>query len=902
MNVYEKNMEVLRKHRPNIAGLLESLVINDEQIKLSQSEDGEPIIFCQTQSGQQVAIETLKSTSGWGKEALELLDNLGEIGVVLLFGFGFGCYAIEALERFNEDNVLVIYEATPALLKMALMARDLRLLLSSKKIELIVGEESDDFSFVQKHHRVLFKKGWCLVQQKTSVLINPEGYVRFARKYKNEKSLVDTNVTTGILHLKDFIDKFIVNMSSTIRTPGVACLKNRFKDRAAIIVSAGPSLEKNLHLLNEAKGRALIVAVDAVLQTLVPAGLIPDVVVGIDSFSDNAGMFMDNPLLKQVPFIYAPQYTPDIINVFPGPTFVSSLPGNPAFRWLSRYWEAKGFIEYFGGSVSHLAFATAEYLGARTIALIGQDLCFEGKFHAGEVTELLSEAVNVEVPDFRKGADEVRDIFGEAKYSNRSLLSFKAAFERRIQGFNGEVINATEGGIPIEGAKIMRLSDFIEIYCTAPAIDTFSMFSELASGDTIPEYDICGLLSEVGRTRTRLSAMKKYTEDILKCIEKLDNLRKSKRLHHPMAAHLIDKMGFLEKKLEDPILAFVSPYRCTMETYLDTGSSKDEEIDGIEENLAYYKVIKEAISLFLVRLDGLLHALDREKNIDEMMHNIPAKPHDLYIKIGMLYKEDGIAVRAVKFLEMAATELSTLLNADNLVEFWPIVKKTYVSLAELYLRQFRLYDAREVLRVINDLQYGMKRQNLSEYTNDQVIDELLSLCEKRIEIWENRAERMKVLFNKAKNEYGSQLETGHFYFRVKDYALAQKAYLKVINGFSESLAAHLEVEESAGAPFLNYSRLIGAFFGLSHTYLAMNEPEQALAAIDQASSHVLDLYVNGIDLEISEFFKLFADLYELCGMKNKAVCLYEKAISVRPDNLILQQELKTLRQEVALQS
>ncbi len=51
-------------------------------------------------------------------------------------------------------------------------------------------------------------------------------------------------------------------------------LQNIFDSRPAIIVSAGPSLENNFHLRKKAKNKAVIIAVDVVLPTLLPAGII----------------------------------------------------------------------------------------------------------------------------------------------------------------------------------------------------------------------------------------------------------------------------------------------------------------------------------------------------------------------------------------------------------------------------------------------------------------------------------------------------------------------------------------------------------------------------------------------------------------------------------------------------
>ena len=53
-------------------------------------------------------------------------------------------------------------------------------------------------------------------------------------------------------------------------------------DIPAIVVSAGPSLNKNIVELRKAKNKAFIVAVDTAVKPLVKAGIIPDLYVVVD--------------------------------------------------------------------------------------------------------------------------------------------------------------------------------------------------------------------------------------------------------------------------------------------------------------------------------------------------------------------------------------------------------------------------------------------------------------------------------------------------------------------------------------------------------------------------------------------------------------------------------------------
>ena len=193
-------------------------------------------------------------------------------------------------------------------------------------------------------------------------------------------------------------------------------------------------------------------------------------IVAVDPVQDNIDdKFRDNPELEKVPFICLYQYTPEMISIYPGPLFINGVPGNIAYIWLLDALGDRGYIEAFGGSVAHLAFATAEYVGSDVIALIGQDLSFkEDRAHTKGYSDTLDSVMKKNRSDGLKERDgflPVTDMFGEDAYTILQFLSFKTSIENRIRQFNRTIINSTEGGLLIEGAVNMRLADFIIESC-----------------------------------------------------------------------------------------------------------------------------------------------------------------------------------------------------------------------------------------------------------------------------------------------------------------------------------------------------------------------------------------------------------------------------------------------------
>ena len=116
-----------------------------------------------------------------------------------------------------------------------------------------------------------------------------------------------------------------------------------------------------------------------------------------------------------------------------------------------------------GGSVANACFAIARLLRCNKIILVGQDLAYtDDKTHSG-VTVRGSKKTEVE--DLEHVVMDV-DIYGNPIRSSREFKFYKEWFEQQIREDKKlEVIDATEGGIKIDGTRLMTLSDAINEYC-----------------------------------------------------------------------------------------------------------------------------------------------------------------------------------------------------------------------------------------------------------------------------------------------------------------------------------------------------------------------------------------------------------------------------------------------------
>ena len=80
-----------------------------------------------------------------------------------------------------------------------------------------------------------------------------------------------------------FFDNFFENLPVILRSPGI--VKDQFKGIPALIVSAGPSLNKNVHLFPEAKGKCLTITSGSAIGAIQHNGWEPDVACLIDPYN-----------------------------------------------------------------------------------------------------------------------------------------------------------------------------------------------------------------------------------------------------------------------------------------------------------------------------------------------------------------------------------------------------------------------------------------------------------------------------------------------------------------------------------------------------------------------------------------------------------------------------------------
>ncbi|ASE87022.1 motility associated factor glycosyltransferase family protein [Campylobacter jejuni] len=150
--------------------------------------------------------------------------------------------------------------------------------------------------------------------------------------------------------------------------------KNQFEN--AIVVSAGPSLAKQLPLLKAYQEKAVIFCADGALSMLEKEGIVPDYVTNLD-FTDLAMKFFQNKEnLKQSIITLECATHPNVARSLKAENCMIILRNKALYQRFNL--NDFGYIDT-GTHVSHFSYTLALALGFKNIILIGQDLAFDEK-------------------------------------------------------------------------------------------------------------------------------------------------------------------------------------------------------------------------------------------------------------------------------------------------------------------------------------------------------------------------------------------------------------------------------------------------------------------------------------------------------------------------------------------
>lgn len=392
----------------------------------------------------------LADTIHYKNDIDKLINNLDDLkfdSFIILFGLDTGEYLKELNHLLCERNRVLILEPNEE-----------------------VFNENKDINLNDNISIVLFDEEY--IGAILSSIINGDNfdnlYVHafgnYKEIYKNEyEKLIDSidsiyfsitgNITLAYRCKESFMRNSLQNLKIIKESSPLNSYVAINEGVPAIVVSAGPSLDKNIQdmLVNKNKlKKCFIIASNRTFSTLIKNGIRPDLVLSIDP-SDAMYDMMKDSLNENIPLVYYEYSNRYLIKEYKGEKIYVSNVFSSLIEEMGKF---KGLSQ--GGSVAHTCVAMANFLGCNPIILVGQDLAYTyDKHHSDQATFSVDKAINNNFAN-----NFVDDVFGNKVRTTQTLCVFKDSMEYHINQYknsrNVEFINASYGA-DIKGAPHKEL-------------------------------------------------------------------------------------------------------------------------------------------------------------------------------------------------------------------------------------------------------------------------------------------------------------------------------------------------------------------------------------------------------------------------------------------------------------
>ncbi|MCD6362402.1 MAG: motility associated factor glycosyltransferase family protein [Synergistetes bacterium] len=428
-------------------------------VSFSPSKKGPLVAYVLAKDGKRYLLHSAHDPIA---EAEDVASKVRWRGVthVVVFGLGCGYQLPSILKRVSPKVKVYAIEPDISLFKAVLAVVNWKSFLSYPNLNLIVGlNPSAAVEAIMKTLNPVELKALEIFRHPVYYRLLPTYFSELEKELNESIRISLVNLITALQTSFRDQKNTLLNLRYVVFNPPVKNIFRAFTGKPAIIVCAGPSLDKNVHYLADVQDKALIISVDTALRPLIVRGIHPHIVVAGDPQDANFDHFrMVKPSeMEGIYLVAEPRVSPLIFNYWRGRIFICDF-GSQIMRWLRSFYGEFGKLTVWG-SVSTVAVSLAVELGCRPIILLGQDLAYTGLKRYASYTWVDETSPN-DVDPGRFNLIREKDIWGRETYTARNMLSYRDWLKQFFKKVRGVFINATEGGILREGADI---KSFVEV-------------------------------------------------------------------------------------------------------------------------------------------------------------------------------------------------------------------------------------------------------------------------------------------------------------------------------------------------------------------------------------------------------------------------------------------------------
>lgn len=492
MDVFEANINTLKRERKDFFSKIEIALKNGKAFHFNptmiEARDGCQVLMVE-KDGKRIRLNSVyrprQEAECWSEQYEYRHHNIN----IMMFGMGNLLFVNECIKRMQEDSYIYIYEPCIEIFDFVLHKVDMTTLIQDKRVFFYlvgVNEESFYYDLAARTH-------WSNLETQIDCFhpgypeLFPKEYERFGTWILQCDTTEVINRNTGARFSKIFVENILQNLHFVLDGNSIWELEGKFAvEIPAILVASGPSLNKNIHLLKRAEGKAFIIATDTAVRHLIREKIKFDAMVTVDPQKHSDYLMI--PECREIPLFCNLGAKAEILAYHTGRKIWFREPVDYLKTVYAKFKKRFLFLDA-GANVAASAWTISRVLGFKRIILVGQDLAYvDGFTHAGGQNDGISAdgtyysagKVKDENSSGHRNNLYVEGIDGKKIQTRDDWKVYLEWYEREIARYKNEVetIDATEGGALIHGTKVMSLKKAITLYCKK-------------------ELDFCGILSEI---------------------------------------------------------------------------------------------------------------------------------------------------------------------------------------------------------------------------------------------------------------------------------------------------------------------------------------------------------------------------------------------------------------------
>lgn len=624
--IFEKNIAEIEKKLPVLAEALREHEI--ENIDFIEAISGDIIMtYC------GLPLHSMQDPIEEAKKVYESVTSKNYNTLNVIFGLGIGYLFKRA--TMESKGVIVIYEPNLDILKAMLEVVDFSEDLSNKNI-FVIHE--------LKHLRYIFFRNFyegdsvCLQMLPTYRLAFPDLVSEVVDLLKDlyRDSLINQQTMKNKSKLWSLAA--LNNLFDVLKSPSMWEFEDVFKGIPAVLVSAGPSLDKAIDTLKEVQDKVVIIAVGQALKALDRHGIKPHLVHVIENMNVSQ-QFEGVSFLDEVTVVLQPMTHRAIFKLPVKRHVVNFAKRDGIALWLGRNLgkDLKGYVNR--GSVSFCAYYHAVHAGNEPMLLVGQDLGFSGgKCYASnssyesltynvnddgsldfnyteETYETFGKSLELSKEDFlRRGLQFKRDTVivkdwnGNDMFSNNSyaifINNYRDIAETELERMEKVLINCSEGGAYIKGIEHMSLKEALSRYDLEHGKNINEIIDNIFNEHKVDNTDFIKLASGIRKALKHLKEAKLIAQDSIKIADNIIEQINKPVVDKNYTDTFIIKLSKNDKKLIPIVkkIELINPF--IIKELFDYSKSYDrssncedpkEEIqnlrDNIEQSIKLYKAV-----------------------------------------------------------------------------------------------------------------------------------------------------------------------------------------------------------------------------------------------------------------------------------------------------------------------